>query len=192
MLCYNKQIAQHKESCATLLKEVNKMKVNELWSLENVADYYEVIDESTIINTLTGKKKKATKSKVRGYWYYTLQTKDFKQVKVYVHKINALAFIENRPYELIEHINDDKDNNSPSNLKFSNQSANSKSMYKNGKTNHYNERRFRITDKFGNTYEGTTKEIVQQSNGRIPRSSIYYLILNNLTSGRKISYVEEI
>ena len=191
MLCYNKQIAQHKESCATLLKEVNKMKVNELWSLENIADHYEIVDENTVINTTTGYIMKQYKNK-KGYWCYTFQDKDHKNRMVFVHKVNALAFIENRPYVLIEHIDDDKDNNSPSNLKFSNQSANMKSMYRNGKTNHYNERRFRVTDKFGNTYEGTTKEIVQQSNGRIPRSSIYYLILNNLTSGEKYSHVEEI
>lgn len=164
--------------------------VSSLYSCEDVSDIYEVIDENTVINTITGLKKKATKC--QRYWYYTFSTKDGKSKKITVHKINALAFINNGSYEVIEHINDDRDNNSVSNLKFSTQKDNIHSMYKNGNTNHPNERIFHVIDKDGNSYTGTSKEIVILSNGRIKRSSIYFLLQKNKTSGRCIKFIEEL
>lgn len=168
------------------------IKISSLYSCEDIEDFYEIIDENTVINVKTGLIKKASKYSKTGYWYYTLQTKDKKQRTVTVHKLNALAFIKNAPYDVIEHINDNKDDNSVKNLKFSTQKENVKSAFKNGKSCHENQRQFLVRDKFGNEYTGTSKEIVEQSNGRIPRSSIYYLLSNNLKSGKKISYVEEI
>lgn len=92
------------------------IQISSLWSLENIEDFYFITESKKVININTGQIKKPTKSKKRGYWYYTLQTKDKKQKKVYVHKIIALAFIKNQPYEIIEHLDDDKDNNEISNL----------------------------------------------------------------------------
>ena len=73
------------------------IQISKLWSLDNIEDFYYVIAPSVVINIKTGRIKKMTKSKKRGYWYYTLQNKDKKQQKVYVHKINALAYINNGP-----------------------------------------------------------------------------------------------
>lgn len=166
------------------------IQVSALWSLNNIEDFYYIIDENTVVNITNGTVKKATKSKQRGYWYYTLQTKDKKQKKVPKHKLNALAFVENRPYELIEHKDDDKDNNSPSNLRFSDHATNMQSAYNNGITNHPHTKRFLLVDLKGVQYEGTTKEIASQSG--VPRSSLYCAILNNRNYGKKFKYIREL
>ena len=158
--------------------------------MQDIEDFYYIIDENTVINTTNGVVKTATKSKKRGYWYYTLQTKNKKQKKVPKHKLNALAFIENRPYELIEHKDDNKDNNSPSNLTFSDHKRNMLTAYDNGITNHPNTKRFLLIDLNGVEYEGSTKEISLQSG--IPRSSLYCAILNNRNYGKKFKYIREL
>ena len=178
------------ESCATIThygEEKYMVQISSLYSLENIQDYYSVIDENTVVNTQTNKIKTPTKSKQRGYWYYTFQTKNGKQQKVPVHKINALAFIANKPYDLIEHIDDDKDNNNITNLRFSNHSKNGKSAFKNGCHNR-NEQIFIVTDRCGKTYIGTSKEIAKQSN--IPRSTIYYAYYQKNKTSRKIKKVD--
>ena len=166
------------------------IQVSTLWSLQDIEDFYYVIDENTVVNINNNVIKKATKSKQRGYWYYTLQTKDKTQKKVPKHKINALAFIENRPYDLIEHKDDNKDNNSPSNLMFSNHRDNMYTAYNNGISNHPNTKRFLLIDLHGNQYEGTTKEISKLSG--VPRSSLYCAILNNRSYGKKFKYIKEL
>ena len=164
----------------------NMIQISSLWSLEDVEDFYYVIDEDTVINLKTGNSKKATKSKQRGYWYYTLQTKDKKDKKVYVHKINALAFIKNEPYVLIEHIDDNKDNNKCSNLIFSDHSNNAKNAFKNGKINR-KEKIAELETFDGEKYRGTIKELSSLLN--IPKGTIYDNIYTKRNS-RKIKEVK--
>ena len=90
---------------------------------------------------------------------------------------------------MIEHINDDKDNNNIENLAFSNQSNNVKNAFIN-KKNVRNEKVFIVVDMAGNKYKGTAKEISHLSN--IPLSTIYYLTLHNKSKGKKVKYIEEV
>lgn len=161
------------------------IQISSLWSLEDIEDFYYVVDENTVINSNTGRIKKATKSKQRGYWYYTLQKKDKTNKKVYVHKINALAFINNGPYELIEHIDDNKDNNKVNNLLFSNKSKNAKSAFKNNKINR-KEKIIEIITFDNEIHQGTIKELSKKLN--IPKGTLY----DNLYVKRKSKHFKEL
>lgn len=120
----------------TMMERRNSMKtirINTLHSLESVKDYYIINSDLQVINTQTNYIKKPWKN-ADGYPCVTLETTQTNcAVNVPMHKIVALAFIENRAhYELIEHLNDVKDDYSISNLMFSNHSANGKRAYTNG------------------------------------------------------------
>ena len=93
-------------------------KINELYSLEWASDCYFINDNLEIINVNTNKIKSQSIGK-RGYKYVTLNRKsDNVQIKVYVHKIIALAFINNTKYECINHKDGNKLNNAIKNLEF--------------------------------------------------------------------------
>ena len=68
-----------------------------------------------------------------GYYVVHLTGNKQSQQSVKYHKIVALALIHNGPYELIEHIDDNKLNNDVSNLKFSNKYDNFESAKQNEK-----------------------------------------------------------
>jgi len=87
-----------------------------------------------------------------------------------MHKLVALAFIKNAPYNIIEHINDDKLDYRPKNLRFSNQSQNVFSAIRNGKKPII-ERTFKLLLKNGKIYIGSMKEIAKKTG--IARATLY-------------------
>lgn len=109
------------------------IQINKLYSLDDIKDYYYITDDYKILNLETGAEIKIWIS-VRGYPCVSLQRKESYRTgrNIPVHKIVALAFINNSPYTLIEHIDDNKLDYRPNNLKFSNKSENGKSAFRNG------------------------------------------------------------
>ena len=62
---------------------------------------------------ITGHKNK------RGYYAFTLYNKEGKRKQKFLHQLLAMAFIPNpNNYEIVRHLDDDKNNNSLSNLKW--------------------------------------------------------------------------
>lgn len=152
------------------------VKINSLYSLENVADCYE-FDKDTlqVVNVDTGVIKKQMIDK-RGYMYVTLSLKaptpsGRKQANVKMHKIIALAIIRNGPYILIEHLDDNPLNNDPANLKFSDKHNNAVSMFKNGIVNHHYIRRYCMKMLDGSEYVGTMRELSAMTG--VPKATIY-------------------
>lgn len=148
------------------------IKVNSLYSLENISDCYSVTDDGQIVNTTTGKVKSQSTLK-NGYRYVSLNEKATnRQVKVTVHKIIALAFIRNEPYEVINHINGCKTDNRKENLEFCTQHNNVIHAWKSGLVAR-KERLFTVRHMNGLTTSGTMKELSQRLN--IPRQTLYDL-----------------
>lgn len=167
------------------------MKINELYSLGHISPCYELNENNEVINTVTGATKKVTIG-TRGYPYVSLNSKDQenRQVKVPVHKIVALARINNGPYTLIEHLNDDKLNYDVSNLAFSNKKNNSLHAIDNGKRLIKS-----ATFQVGDTndfvvYEGPIKEIANHTN--IPKSTLYMHLYSGGTSSDGSLVVEKL
>lgn len=146
------------------------IKINTLYSLENISDCYEVDSSGNIVNKISGKTKKYTKGK-RGYYYVTLSLKNSnKQKKVYVHKIISLAFIRNEKYEVINHIDGDKLNNSIDNLEFCSQKQNI--IHSWGlKLTTRTEKIFIIGWLDGTITSGTIIKLVEETG--IPKSTLY-------------------
>ena len=145
------------------------VRINSLYSLEIVMDYYYISEDLRIVNNVTKTEKKISINK-RGYPYVTLETRENRNIKVPIHKIVALAFIKNAPYELIEHIDDDKMNYAITNLKFSNHKNNARSASKHGLL-HKKEAVYRLSLKSGEVFMGTIKELVKLSS--IPKGTLY-------------------
>lgn len=138
-------------------------KVNELYSLETVSDIYYVTKDLKVINITNGREKTVSIGK-RGYPYVTLETKDDKaNKKVFLHKIIALAFIENRPYELIEHLDDNPLNYSIENLAFSTHSKNAKRAFKNGKIDRQKKEKYYKVTVNNEVFYGTVKELSKKT-----------------------------
>lgn len=160
------------------------VQINSLYSLENVRPYYFINDKHEIINTLKDRKLKVWTS-VRGYQMVTLQADKRKRgINVPLHKLVALACINNGPYELIEHLDDDKFNNRIENLKFSDQSSNMKSAFRNKRIVR-KERVFKLTMISGEERIGTMKELSSASG--ISRATLYdrlYKERNPLFNGK--------
>lgn len=156
------------------------IQINTLYTLENVCDFYYICDDYTVINKNTNQIKKVTITK-RGYPIVTLQLKydSSKNLKVPMHKIIALAFIKNEPYELIEHINDNKLDYRVENLKFSNRMANAQTAKKFGAYNKV-ESIYKIKCLSGEEKIGTIKELAKQLNA--PRITLYDIYYNNRVS----------
>lgn len=148
------------------------IKVNSLYSLENISDCYSVTDDGQIVNTTTGKVKSQSTLK-NGYRYVSLNEKvTNRQVKVTVHKIIALAFIRNEPYEVINHINGCKTDNLKENLEFCTQRNNVIHAWKSGLVVR-KERVFTVRFTNGLTTSGTMKDLSQRLS--IPRQTLYDL-----------------
>lgn len=135
------------------------IKINTLKSLELVKDIYEITENLDIINTASGYTKKLWLNK-GGYPMVSLETINSKcPMNVPMHKIVALAFIENKDnYDLIEHLNDIKTDYSISNLKFSNHSENGKRAFINGCANRI-EHLYKIVLNDNTVKIGTMKEL---------------------------------
>lgn len=150
------------------------IKINELYSLENISDCYYVNDNCQVININTGHIKSQTLGP-RGYFYVSLNEKiTNRQVKVCMHKIIALAFINNGPYEVINHIDGNKHNNDVSNLEFCTQAYNTHHAFVNGLVPIYSKKyrieRF-VPPFFISYHEGTMKELVNEL--KIPQGTLY-------------------
>ena len=153
--------------------------LNTLWSLEDVLDEYVFCHEDKQIYNLRKRQKAKISIDVQGYCVLNLRSIQGKFKVVKYHKIVALALINNGPYELIEHLDDNPLNNDVSNLLFSNKHDNAMRMYANGKTNTTPSIfEFCLEDSTteGQIYRGTIKEIVKESG--IPNGTVYDHIYN--------------
>ena len=147
------------------------IKINTLKSLESVKDIYEITDDLTIVNISSGYIKKLWFNK-GGYPMVSLETINSKYpMNVPMHKIVALAFIENKDnYDLIEHLNDVKTDYSISNLKFSNHSENGKRAFTNGCVNR-TEHLYKIVLNDNTIKIGTMKDLSKDL--KISRNTLY-------------------
>ena len=159
------------------------IKVNTLYSFEDVKDIY-YIKGYDVYNIVTGHKKKVTYNPNNGpvYPYVTLERKSKTYgKKCLMHRLMAFAHIENKPCELIEHLNDISTDYSVSNLLLSNQSQNIKRAFLNGHPNRI-ERIFIVELYNGKTYKGTMKELEVKTG--ICRATLYdnlYFVRNSRT-----------
>lgn len=101
-------------------------RISELKGYENVGDYYYITTCGKVISTFKGKPK-IVKLQInsRGYKAYTLGMKDGKQKSKEIHRIVAIAFIEN-PLNLpvVDHIDGNKANSVLNNLRWLTHSQN--------------------------------------------------------------------
>lgn len=171
------------------------IKINTLYSLENVSDcYYFDTDTFDVINVKANTRKTICIS-ARGYPVVHLERKDRVHCQnVPMHKIVALAMIHNGPYELIEHLNDNKLDYRPENLAFSCQKNNILRAIDNGLKECF-ARTFQITLRNGLVFNGTMREIAKLS--KIAMGTLYdNLIYKRTTDGecpksRKIKSIIE-
>ena len=171
------------------------IKVNTLYSLENISDcYYFDTEFLKVFNAFTNTYKKVCVNK-RGYPVVYLQRSDrVHQQNVPMHKIVALAMIHNGPYKLIEHLNDDKMDYRPENLVFSNQKNNVLRAFDNG-IRVCKARIFRVELMSGSVFEGTMRQIAKES--KIAMGTLYdHLIYKSTHTGecvrsRKIKSIVE-
>lgn len=143
-----------------------------LKSLENVKPIYYITDDLKIVNIVTKTTKSIWYSKRGGYPMVSLERYGSKHpLNVPMHKIVALAFIENRDdYILIEHLDDNPMNYNPENLMFSNHSNNGKRAFINGHSNRV-EKQYSVSLCNGKRYTGTMKEISKRTG--IKRATLY-------------------
>lgn len=148
------------------------VKINTLYSLSDISDCYSINKNGEIINTRTNHIKSYTLGK-RGYYYVSLNEKiSNRQVKIPVHKLMALAFINNGPYEDINHIDGNKLNNAISNLEFCTQKYNVIHAWKSGLITR-EERVFKVSKIDGSIISGTIKELTNIL--KIPKGTLYDL-----------------
>lgn len=148
------------------------VRICDLYSLGSIRPYYYLNDDNEVVNTQNGSIKKVWIS-VRGYPTVTLQCSDKdKGANVPMHKLVALARINNGPYEVIEHIDDNKLDYRVENLKFSTQRANTINAFKTGKHKIY-AKKFALELASGSRrkFVGTMKEI-RKATG-IPLATLY-------------------
>lgn len=171
-------------------------KVNTLWSLDDVSDCYSFCHEDKLVYNMKTRRPVKLYLDFQGYYIVYLCRKDSSKTSknVFYHKIVALALIHNGPYELIEHLDDNKLNNDVSNLSFSNKCNNGLRAFKNGK-------HVRVPSVFefcledGTTYTGTVVEVSKQSG--IPEGTLYDHILypDKIETNRtkyRFQYINEI
>ena len=166
------------------------IKISTLCGFENVQDYY-YLKGYDVYNTSTGYKKKVTyepNSHLR-YPYVTLERKYGKHgKKCLMHRLIALAYIENKPCAVIEHLNDIRTDYSIKNLMLSNQSQNIHRAFVNGHPNRV-DKIFILEMMDGTTYKGTIKEISKETG--IPKQTIYCCFYRK-SPGKKIKSVIEV
>lgn len=174
--------------------------INSLWSLEDVDDSYFFCHEDRMVYN---------KRWFRGIhqfiqlplhfdnWHYvTVSVKrwDESDKTIFYHKIIALTLINNGPYELIEHLDDDPTNNSVSNLYFSDKRQNGFRAFANGKHIHKSST-FEFCMEDGTVYRGTIREVSKASG--IPEGTLYDRIYTErpCTSRRtkyRFQYIKEL
>lgn len=108
--------------------------------------------------------------------------------KVPIHKIVALAFIKNLPYEVINHKDGNKLNNEIINLEFVSQQQNCRHAWNNGLSKRH-EKIFEIMYQ-NKIYDGTMKDLSKTLN--VPRATLYDLFYKNKASKiYPIKYIRE-
>lgn len=163
------------------------IQINTLYSLEDVGPQYSFDTETLeVINTDTYRVKKVSTNK-RGYPVVYLQrstnNRHGREARnVPMHKIVALAVINNGPYTLIEHLDDDKQNYTPQNLVFSDQKSNVLRMHSNGIQNHH-DRVFELEMSDGKRYVGTMKTLSAETG--IPRATLYDRYYRSRRNGKR-------
>lgn len=151
------------------------VRICSLYSLENIDASYFITEALEIVDINRNKKIKPWVS-VRGYPTVTLRADTNSPRKcrnIPMHRIVALAFIENKPHVLVEHIDDNKLDYRPENLKFGTKSSNGKNAFTTG-CQKRPERKYRLELIDGTVYEGTAKELSAQTG--ITRSILYYSV----------------
>ena len=97
-----------------------ELMINTLIGYENIKSKYFIDNEGSVISK-NGEKEKILKYRIgkRGYPYVTLRTKDNRNKTAKIHRLVALAFIENLDgKEQVNHINEDKLDNRVENLEW--------------------------------------------------------------------------
>lgn len=171
------------------------IQINTLWSLEKIRPIYYFNTESLqVINSANGYIKTVYLGK-RGYPVVFLERseptkKGRMRNNVPMHKIVALAMINNGPYELIEHLDDNPLNYDPINLKFSNHKNNYDTAKINGKV-FRDESKFELCLLDGTIYTGTMRQISEKS--EIPRGTLYDRLYNDKPNKKwNIHYIKQI
>lgn len=157
------------------------IRINTLYSLSEISDCYYINLKGEVINAKTNYIKIQTLGK-RGYYYVSLNKKNTnKPVKVPIHKIIALAFINNGPYECINHIDGNKKNNSINNLEFCSQRYNVQHAW-NNKLIIRTEKLFNVLKTDNSIISGTMKELSKILN--IPKGTLYDLFYKQKGSSK--------
>lgn len=161
------------------------IQINTLYGFENVKGFY-YLNGYDVYNIMTGHIKTISRlNKVR-YPYVSLeQYNNSSPKKVMMHQLIALAYINNGPFILVEHLDDNILNYNTSNLMFSDKKSNAKRAFENGHTNKY-EYIYEVVTKNGKSYTGTMKELSEITS--TPRQTLYCIYYEN-RSGRKIESI---
>lgn len=146
--------------------------LNSLYSLENVRPYYFLTKNNLVFNKESNIYCAISLTQA-GYPYITVALGELGSNawrKITLHKIIALARINNKPYTCIEHINDNPLDIRVQNLRFSTQQQNVVSAFTNGHRDTPSAL-FRVELFDGRILEGTLKQI--QKDTGISRITLY-------------------
>lgn len=152
--------------------DVPEIPLNRLYGLHDVRPYYFLTKNNLVFNKESNAYC-AVNLMQSGYAYVTVALGELGSniwKSITLHKIIALARINNGPYECIEHLNDNPLDLRVENLKFSNQMRNTRSAFKNGHRDTPSAL-FRVELFDGRVFAGTLKYI-QESTG-ISRITLY-------------------
>lgn len=166
------------------------VQINKLYGLENISDCYYLNNDFMVVNINTGKIKTISINH-KGYAYVSLNEKFTNiQIKVFMHKIVALACINNGPYNQINHKDGNKLHNHPDNLNFCTAKENIDHAFNTGLI-YREEKIFKI--KYNNSLEsvGTIKQLSESE--QILKGTLYDLYYKNKGSKLyNISSIEKI
>lgn len=146
-----------------------QIQISSLYSLEHIADRYYLTEHDLVFNVVTGFYS-IINIMQSGYPYSTFLAKDNTWKKVTLHKIIALARINNGPYKEIEHLNDNPLDLRYCNLKFSDHKSNMKRAFENNKRD-CPSGIFRLHLINGQKFIGTMVELSKKTN--ISRMTLY-------------------
>ena len=95
------------------------IRICNLRGYENLRDYYYLKDKLMIVSCNNGEVELKSRLNSSGYVSYPLITKDGKQSTVLLHRVIAIALIDNlNGYNEVNHIDENKLNNSIENLEW--------------------------------------------------------------------------
>lgn len=178
------------------MKNVFLLPISEVW--KDIKDYEGIYQISNLGN-VKGLKRNKIKSPTLNSWGYqvvSLTKPNTKLKSVLVHRLVAIAFINNlENKEQVNHIDGNKTNNCKSNLEWCNQFENMQHAFKLGlNVNHYGEKHNRsvITEEIylkcvelrekGVTYAKIAEYVFKEYNIKIGRTSINAALLGQTWS----------